>query len=151
MHINSTDALLKPIVDPRYLSHELDAYTQGYALAFVRKLAQAEPLKSIVHSEAWPGTQAVPLDASLQAWTDFARNFTGTECESCAALPLPFLGRTAAPRCADVLMCAVICFSHTMPRRSPFRIAAHATTAFRWCSFAGIARVRHAERPRRRR
>ncbi|CEH16428.1 Glucose dehydrogenase/choline dehydrogenase/mandelonitrile lyase (GMC oxidoreductase family) [Ceraceosorus bombacis] len=88
VHINSTDALVKPVVDPRYLSHELDAYTQGYALAFVRKLAQSEPLKGIVESEAWPGTEAVPENASLEQWTDFARNFTGTEYHPSGSLPM---------------------------------------------------------------
>lgn len=48
VHITSGDPTKQPRLDPRYLSHPIDIEMLARALAFVRKIAQTEPLASML-------------------------------------------------------------------------------------------------------
>lgn len=56
IHITSGDPTEQPRVDPRYLSHPIDIEMLARALLFVRKIAQTEPLASMLK----PGGRQIP-------------------------------------------------------------------------------------------
>lgn len=56
IHIASGDPTEQPRLDPRYLSHPIDIEMLARALLFVRKIAQTEPLASMLK----PGGRQIP-------------------------------------------------------------------------------------------
>ena len=86
VHINSSNPIAKPVINPNYLSHEYDIQAAITATQYLRKVANTAPLKDIWVSEYEPGTQ-VQTDAQ---WRTFAQNTTLTiyhPAGTCALLP----------------------------------------------------------------
>lgn len=87
MHIQSSNISQSPSIDPRYLSNAYDLQGLIEAAKFGRKIAQTEPLASLLVSEYLPGLAAVSTD---DEWVEYARkamrtifHYSGT----CAMLP----------------------------------------------------------------
>jgi choline dehydrogenase-like flavoprotein len=68
VHINHTDPLGTPIIDPKYLSNEYDLQAVIKGAKYSRKIAQTEPMASIWEAEFEPG-QGVQTD---EQWREFA-------------------------------------------------------------------------------
>ncbi|KAI9146980.1 putative GMC oxidoreductase [Paramyrothecium foliicola] len=73
VHINTTNPLGKPIIDPRYLDNEHDIQAMVELAKLNRRIALSEPLRSAWVSEYEPGLEAVQTDAQ---WRDFVLNTT---------------------------------------------------------------------------
>jgi choline dehydrogenase-like flavoprotein len=87
VHIRSSDISQSPDIDPRYASNSYDLQTLVEAGKFARKIAQTEPLSSLLVGEYAPGLSAVSTD---EQWAEYARetmrtiyHYSGT----CAMLP----------------------------------------------------------------
>ncbi|CAD0115109.1 unnamed protein product [Aureobasidium uvarum] len=86
VHINTSNPLGKPIIDPRYLSNPYDLSAAIAATKLNRKIASTAPMRDIIASEYEP-------DSSIQTdqqWRDFALNHTLTiyhPLGTCAMLP----------------------------------------------------------------
>lgn len=87
VHIRSSNISESPEIDPQYLSNSYDLQTLVEAGKFGRKIAQTEPLASLLVSEYTPGLSAVKTD---DEWAGYAReamrtifHYSGT----CAMLP----------------------------------------------------------------
>ncbi|KAK6540597.1 hypothetical protein TWF694_007992 [Orbilia ellipsospora] len=88
VHINTTDALAKPIVNPKYLSDEYDTFAMASIAKYLRKIASTHPLKDAWVNEYEPGSALVQTDAD---WVQFARNSTLSiyhPVGTCVMLPL---------------------------------------------------------------
>ena len=73
VHINTSDPLgSKPVINPRFLDNEYDIRGFMEAAKFTRRLASAEPLRSLwsptLESEFEPGVGAVQTDAQWREW-----------------------------------------------------------------------------------
>lgn len=86
MHIRSSNISESPEIDPQYLSNTYDLQTLVEGGRFARKIAQTEPLASLLVGEYIPGL-AVQTD---EEWAEYAReamrtifHYSGT----CAMLP----------------------------------------------------------------
>ncbi|KAF9466969.1 GMC oxidoreductase-domain-containing protein, partial [Collybia nuda] len=64
VHINSTNPLDLPIVDPRYLNSPHDKFVFAKAVEYTRTIVNTEPLKSIIEGPVVPGS-------SVQTEADF--------------------------------------------------------------------------------
>ncbi|RDL41218.1 GMC oxidoreductase [Venustampulla echinocandica] len=87
VHINSSDPLAKPIIDPNYLSNEHDLQAAIAAIKKCRQIALTPPLRDVWVSEYEPGLNNVNTD---QEWKDFVLNTTLTiyhPVGTCAMLP----------------------------------------------------------------
>ncbi|KAG9028528.1 hypothetical protein FS837_003852 [Tulasnella sp. UAMH 9824] len=76
-----------PIINPNYFSHEADIVMLREGVKLARKIGQAQPLSSLIVSEAIPGPD-FQTDEQLEAWL---RDVIATEFHpgcSCAMLPL---------------------------------------------------------------
>ncbi|KAH7311410.1 hypothetical protein B0I35DRAFT_452675 [Stachybotrys elegans] len=75
VHINSSNPLGKPIIDPRHLGnkHDLEAMVELAKLG--RRIATSEPLRSLWVSEYEPGMDIVQTD---EEWRDYVRRGTFT-------------------------------------------------------------------------
>lgn len=87
MHIQLSNISQSPAIDPRYLSNAYDLQGLIEAAKFGRKIAQTEPLASLLVGEYLPGLAAVSTD---DEWVEYARkamrtifHYSGT----CAMLP----------------------------------------------------------------
>ena len=87
VHIRSSNISESPDIDPRYLSNPYDLQTLVEAGKFSRRIAQTEPLASLLAGEYEPGLSAVRTD---DEWAEYAReamrtiyHYSGT----CAMLP----------------------------------------------------------------
>ncbi|KAJ6520619.1 alcohol oxidase [Mycena vulgaris] len=56
VHIQSTDPLQQPLIDPRYLTHEFDIFSLLAAYRAIEKLAQTPPLAEIIEKQVLPAT-----------------------------------------------------------------------------------------------
>jgi choline dehydrogenase-like flavoprotein len=86
VHINASNPLGKPIIDPRYLSNEYDLQAAIAATKLNRKIAQTAPMKDIIAEEYEPSS-AIQTD---EQWRNFALNHTLTiyhPLGTCAMLP----------------------------------------------------------------
>ena len=54
VHISSADPLSKPIVDPKYLSNDVDLEILAHGVRFTHKLHSEEPLKSVTRDFVEP-------------------------------------------------------------------------------------------------
>lgn len=86
VHIRSSNISESPEIDPQYLSNTYDLQTLVEGGRFARKIAQTEPLASLLVGEYIPGL-AVQTD---EEWAEYAReamrtifHYSGT----CAMLP----------------------------------------------------------------
>ncbi|KAK6984881.1 alcohol dehydrogenase, partial [Favolaschia claudopus] len=70
VHINSTDPLIPPVIDPKYLSAPHDKFAFAKGVQYTRKIVDTEPLKSIIAAPLSP-------DASVQTDEDFV-NYVNT-------------------------------------------------------------------------
>ena len=66
VHINASDPGGKPVIDPQFLDNEYDVQAFVEAAKFTRRLASAEPLRSLWVREHEPG-------AALREWDDDGR------------------------------------------------------------------------------
>ncbi|TIA13240.1 alcohol oxidase [Aureobasidium pullulans] len=86
VHINTSNPLGKPIIDPRYFSNEYDLQAAIAATKLNRKIAQTAPMKDIIAEEYEPSAD-IQTD---EQWRDFALNHTLTiyhPLGTCAMLP----------------------------------------------------------------
>ncbi|KAI5242698.1 alcohol oxidase [Aureobasidium subglaciale] len=86
VHINATNPLGKPIIDPRYFSNEYDLQAAIAATKLNRKIAQTTPMKDIIAEEYEPSAE-IRTD---EQWRNFALNHTLTiyhPLGTCAMLP----------------------------------------------------------------
>ncbi|KAJ6522733.1 hypothetical protein B0H19DRAFT_1202486 [Mycena capillaripes] len=74
VHINSTDPLVDPVIDPKYLSAPHDKFAFAKGVQFTRTVVNTEPLKSIVVGPVVP-------DATVQTDEDFV-NYVNTKSQS---------------------------------------------------------------------
>lgn len=72
VHINASDPLGKPIIDPKYLSNEYDVQAAIAAVKKNREIALTPPLRDVWVSEYEPGLE-FQTDAE---WKDFVLNTT---------------------------------------------------------------------------
>ncbi|KAL8277593.1 hypothetical protein RQP46_010025 [Phenoliferia psychrophenolica] len=79
LHINSTNPRAYPVIDPKYFSHPADAFFLGKGAAYVRKLAESPLLAAFIDSEAKPGLDVVPANATDAEWQTWASQNVGTE------------------------------------------------------------------------
>jgi len=87
VHINASDPLGKPIIDPKYLSNEYDIQAAITAIKKNREIALTPPLRDVWTSEYEPGLNNVKTDAE---WRDFVLNATLSiyhPIGTCAMLP----------------------------------------------------------------
>lgn len=73
VHINASNPLGKPIIDPKYLSNEYDVQAVITAIKKNREIALTPPLRDIWVSEYEPGLDKVNTD---EEWREFALNTT---------------------------------------------------------------------------
>lgn len=74
VHINSSDIMKPPTIDPRMISNNLDFEMIVQAIKFARKLVATEPLASVVKDEVIPG----PNTESDEEIKVFVRNTVQT-------------------------------------------------------------------------
>ncbi|CZR51574.1 related to alcohol oxidase [Phialocephala subalpina] len=87
VHINASNPLGKPLIDPRYFSNEYDLQAAVAVVKKCRQLALTPPIRDVWVSEYEPGLDNVKTDAE---WRDFALNTTLTiyhPVGTCAMLP----------------------------------------------------------------
>ncbi|KAF8058633.1 hypothetical protein FPV67DRAFT_1455169 [Lyophyllum atratum] len=74
VHINSTDPLIPPLIDPKYLSAPHDKFVLAKAVEYTRTLVNTEPLKSLIEGPILP-------DSTVQTEDDFLE-FINTQSQS---------------------------------------------------------------------
>jgi choline dehydrogenase-like flavoprotein len=75
VHVDPRDPLGKPVVDPRFVDNEYDMEGLVEILKFCRRIARAEPLRSVWVEEYEPGEELVRTD---EDWREYVRNTTMT-------------------------------------------------------------------------
>ncbi|KAK4039720.1 pyranose dehydrogenase 3 [Parachaetomium inaequale] len=75
VHVDPRDPLGKPVVDPRFVDNEYDMEGLVEILKFCRRIARAEPLRSVWVAEYEPGEELVQTD---EDWREYVRNTTLT-------------------------------------------------------------------------
>ncbi|KAI0709496.1 alcohol oxidase [Earliella scabrosa] len=75
VHINSSDPLRQPTIDPRYLDNDVDLELALESTKFVRKVTESEPLASFVVAPHQPTSAEVSTDAE---WLEYIRTYLGT-------------------------------------------------------------------------
>lgn len=75
VHINATNLLGKPIIDPNYLSNEYDLQAAIAAIKKCQQIATTPPLSEVLDSEYGPGLNNVNTD---DEWKNFVLNTTLT-------------------------------------------------------------------------
>ncbi|SPN98643.1 related to alcohol oxidase [Cephalotrichum gorgonifer] len=86
VHIDATNPLGKPIINPNYLSNDYDLQASIAAAKYARKIANTEPMASTWENEWEPGPE-VETD---EQWEEFVRGATQTfyhPVGTCAMLP----------------------------------------------------------------
>ncbi|GLB37972.1 putative flavin adenine dinucleotide binding [Lyophyllum shimeji] len=74
VHINSTEPLAPPVIDPKYLSAPHDKFVLAKAIEYTRTLVNKEPLKSHIDGSILP-------DSTVQTEEDFV-DFVNTQSRS---------------------------------------------------------------------
>ncbi|KAK7463003.1 hypothetical protein VKT23_007585 [Stygiomarasmius scandens] len=96
IHINSTSIHDHPIIDPKLLSTEWDAWFLAKATAYGRKIMQTKAFGEILEEgEIWPGANTSTTDQ----WTEFVRKTVNTGYHpigTASMLPLEKNGVVAA-------------------------------------------------------
>ncbi|KAM0324445.1 hypothetical protein ACHAQA_008227 [Verticillium albo-atrum] len=68
VHVRSSSVEDKPIIDPKYLSHEYDIEAAVRAVKYARKIAASEPMASLWTAEYEPGLEAAQTDAEIREY-----------------------------------------------------------------------------------
>jgi choline dehydrogenase-like flavoprotein len=74
VHINSTNPLAQPVINPNYWMLGWDSEAQVGIAKFIRKLFATAPLNSLVTKESYPGTTTVPSGASNTVWANWLKS-----------------------------------------------------------------------------
>jgi choline dehydrogenase-like flavoprotein len=94
VHISSPDPVAAPIIDPRYLSYPLDVEIMAWCLQFTEKIAETEPLKSLLKPGGKRNHPTAYME-DLEAARDYARTTASTSfhpVSTCAMLPREKVG-----------------------------------------------------------
>ena len=86
VHINASNPLGAPVIDPRYLSHEYDMAALIEGAQYARKIAETKPMSDIWTAEIEPGTGV----RTESQWREFASQAMGSfyhPVGTCAMLP----------------------------------------------------------------
>ncbi|GAM40240.1 hypothetical protein TCE0_038f12428 [Talaromyces pinophilus] len=86
IHINSSNPLDYPVIDPNYMAFSADYEILRDGLKLARQLGNTEPLSGCLTAEISPGSKVTTDDD----WLDWIREAAGTEfhpSSSCAMLP----------------------------------------------------------------
>lgn len=87
IHINSSNPLEHPSIDPHYLEEEYDLYSVVETIKFLRRLVQREPLKDIfIEEERYPGP-SVQTDEEIISFLRQHVNTNFHTAGSCSMLP----------------------------------------------------------------
>ncbi|KAH7063340.1 glucose oxidase [Macrophomina phaseolina] len=73
VHITSSDPRVSAQINPNYFMLDYDAKVQVEIARWMRKLFQVGPLTDIAGAETWPGTKAVPSNASDEMWSSWLK------------------------------------------------------------------------------
>ncbi|KAI0749620.1 alcohol oxidase [Daedaleopsis nitida] len=73
VHINSTDPLKAPIIDPGFLNNDVDTQLALEGMKFLRKVTESEPLASLIVAPHEPA--GTPTDSE---WLDYIRKNIGS-------------------------------------------------------------------------
>ncbi|KAK1758571.1 GMC oxidoreductase [Echria macrotheca] len=73
VHLNVSNPLGKPVIDPRFLDNEYDIQAMMAMAKFSRQVALSEPLRSVWTAEYEPGLHIVQTD---EQWRDYVLNTT---------------------------------------------------------------------------
>ncbi|KAK5655093.1 hypothetical protein OQA88_5992 [Cercophora sp. LCS_1] len=84
VHINSTNPLGKPTINPQFLDNEYDIQAFIESAKFARRVAAAEPLRSLLVEEYEP-SEAVETDAQ---WREWVRENLFTVCHPSGTAPM---------------------------------------------------------------
>jgi choline dehydrogenase-like flavoprotein len=87
VHINASDPLGNPVIDPNYLSNQYDVDAAVAGIKACRKIATTAPLRDVWSSEYEPGLNVANTDAE---WRDYVLNATFSiyhPVGSCSMLP----------------------------------------------------------------
>ncbi|KAI9432683.1 alcohol oxidase [Lactarius indigo] len=71
VHINSSDPLSPPIIDPKYFGHKFDVAFHAITTAWLRKWMHAEPISKLLVKENTPGEGTVN---TFDEWAAYARS-----------------------------------------------------------------------------
>ncbi|MGQ7932348.1 GMC family oxidoreductase [Paraburkholderia sp. D1E] len=82
VELRSGDPTASPIIKPNYLSTEEDRKFYVDAIRVIRKVAQTEPLKSLVSAEYWPGEDVV-TDEQILAYVRTQSSTIFHPCGTC--------------------------------------------------------------------
>jgi len=87
IHINSSDPLKRPVIDPHAFEEEYDIRSFAESVKFTRRLVQQEPLKSILkEEERFPGPSVQTDEEIMNFLKDYASTTFHT-IGSCSMLP----------------------------------------------------------------
>jgi len=86
IHLNASNPAGKPIIDPHFLEYEYDIQAFIEAAKFTRRLAAAEPLRSLWEGEHEPAA-AVQSDNDAQ-WREWVRENMFTVCHPSGTVPM---------------------------------------------------------------
>jgi choline dehydrogenase-like flavoprotein len=89
VHISSPDPVAAPIIDPRYLSHPLDVEIMAWCLQFIEKIAETEPIKSLLKPGGKRNHPTAYME-NMEAARDYARTTASTgyhPVSTCVMLP----------------------------------------------------------------
>lgn len=75
VHVNATDPSGPPVIDPRFLDNEYDMEGLVEILKLLRRIAKAEPLRSLLVDEYEPGEDVVVTDDD---WREYVRDTLDT-------------------------------------------------------------------------
>ncbi|CAE6464741.1 unnamed protein product [Rhizoctonia solani] len=66
IHLNSSDPLVPPQIDPKYLSKSIDLQTLVHLFKFTQKLSKTDPLASIIFTRQGPASEVTSDTAILE-------------------------------------------------------------------------------------
>ncbi|KII87002.1 hypothetical protein PLICRDRAFT_43712 [Plicaturopsis crispa FD-325 SS-3] len=84
VHINTTDPLASPVIDPKYFSFSFDSKIMTLGMRQARQITQTEPLASLVERPSSPPAN-VTSDADYLGWL---KQFTGSVYHPVGTAPL---------------------------------------------------------------
>ncbi|KZV66003.1 GMC oxidoreductase [Peniophora sp. CONT] len=96
VHINSSDPLAPPRIDPAYFSHDFDVAMHALTTAWLRKWMQTEPMASLVESANVPSEKDV---STFEEWKAYSKKSAVSTLHplGTAALGPEHLGGVVAP------------------------------------------------------
>lgn len=86
IHVETKDPLVQPVIDPHIFEERYDLDSMVEQVKFNRKLAQTEPMKSILGPEVYPGPDT-STDEQIAKWLQDTVSTTWHTVGSCSMLP----------------------------------------------------------------